>query len=49
MVSIPAWPGLEKRLAAFDGIVAVSSPVGGPTLVVMEVPCASSWQKISSS
>jgi signal transduction histidine kinase len=41
--------GLEKRLAAFDGIVAVSSPVGGPTLVVMEVPCASSWQKISSS
>ncbi|HEX3488953.1 MAG TPA: histidine kinase, partial [Streptosporangiaceae bacterium] len=24
--------GIEKRLAAFDGIVAVSSPVGGPTM-----------------
>jgi len=34
--------GIEKRLAAFDGIVAVSSPVGGPTMVVMELPCASS-------
>jgi signal transduction histidine kinase len=41
--------GVEKRLATFDGIVAVSSPLGGPTMVVLEVPCASSWQKISSS
>ncbi|HEX3490120.1 MAG TPA: sensor histidine kinase, partial [Streptosporangiaceae bacterium] len=41
--------GIEKRLAAFDGIVAVSSPVGGPTMVVMEVPCASSSPRISSS
>jgi signal transduction histidine kinase len=32
--------GVEKRLATFDGILAVSSPVGGPTMVVMEVPCA---------
>jgi signal transduction histidine kinase len=40
--------GVEKRLATFDGIVAVSSPVGGPTMVVMEVPCASSLPKISS-
>ena len=32
--------GLERRLAAFDGIVAVSSPPGGPTLIVIEVPCA---------
>jgi signal transduction histidine kinase len=32
--------GVERRLAAFDGIVAVSSPPGGPTIVVMEVPCA---------
>jgi signal transduction histidine kinase len=40
--------GLEKRLAAFDGIVAVSSPVGGPTIVVLEVPCASSSPKTSS-
>jgi signal transduction histidine kinase len=40
--------GVEKRLATFDGIVAVSSPVGGPTTVVMEVPCALSSQRISS-
>jgi signal transduction histidine kinase len=40
--------GVEKRLATFDGILAVSSPVGGPTMIVMEVPCASSSPKISS-
>jgi signal transduction histidine kinase len=40
--------GIEKRLAGFDGIVAVSSPVGGPTMVVMEVPCASSSPRTSS-
>jgi signal transduction histidine kinase len=32
--------GVEKRLATFDGILAVSSPVGGPTTIVIEVPCA---------
>ena len=31
--------GVERRLAAFDGVVAVTSPVGGPTLVTMELPC----------
>jgi signal transduction histidine kinase len=41
--------GVERRLATFDGILAVSSPVGGPTMIVMEVPCASSSAKISSS
>ena len=40
--------GVEKRLATFDGILAVSSPTGGPTMVVMEVPCALSSPKISS-
>jgi len=30
--------GMERRLAAFDGVLAVSSPAGGPTLVVIEVP-----------
>jgi signal transduction histidine kinase len=40
--------GVERRLAAFDGILAVSSPSGGPTIVVIEVPCASSSPKISS-
>jgi signal transduction histidine kinase len=41
--------GVERRLASFDGILALSSPAGGPTMVVMEVPCASSSPKISSS
>lgn len=40
--------GIERRLAAFDGILAVSSPVGGPTIVVIEVPCALSSPKIST-
>jgi signal transduction histidine kinase len=40
--------GVEKRLATFDGILVVSSPVGGPTIVVMEIPCALSSAKISS-
>jgi signal transduction histidine kinase len=31
--------GIERRLDAFDGILAVSSPAGGPTIVVVEVPC----------
>jgi signal transduction histidine kinase len=31
--------GVERRLATFDGILAVSSPVGGPTMVALEVPC----------
>jgi signal transduction histidine kinase len=31
--------GVEHRLATFDGILAVSSPPGGPTIVAMEVPC----------
>jgi signal transduction histidine kinase len=40
--------GIEKRLASFDGILAISSPPGGPTMAVMEVPCASSLPRISS-
>jgi signal transduction histidine kinase len=32
--------GVGRRLAAFDGVLVVSSPVGGPTVVTMEVPCA---------
>ena len=31
--------GIEQRLAAFDGVVALTSPPGGPTLVSMELPC----------
>jgi signal transduction histidine kinase len=39
--------GVERRLAAFDGILAVSSPPGGPTIIVIEVPCALSSAKTS--
>ncbi|WNI32298.1 sensor domain-containing protein [Streptomyces sp. ITFR-6] len=31
--------GVERRLGTFDGIMAVSSPAGGPTMVTMEIPC----------
>jgi signal transduction histidine kinase len=32
--------GIERRLAPFDGVLAVSSPDGGPTIVSVEIPCA---------
>ncbi|PYC80266.1 sensor histidine kinase [Streptomyces tateyamensis] len=41
--------GLERRLAAFDGVLAVSSPLGGPTIATLEIPCALSSPKTSSS
>ncbi len=40
--------GIERRLAAFDGVLAVSSPPGGPTVVNMEIPCALSSPKTTS-
>jgi signal transduction histidine kinase len=40
--------GVERRLGTFDGILAVNSPPGGPTMVVMEVPCALSSRKTCS-
>ena len=40
--------GLERRLGAFDGILALSSPPGGPTVATMEVPCVLSSPKTSS-
>ncbi|MFG3225357.1 sensor histidine kinase [Kitasatospora sp. NPDC048194] len=41
--------GIERRLATFDGVLAVSSPVNGPTMVTMELPCALSSPKTTSS
>ncbi|PRX98704.1 sensor histidine kinase [Allonocardiopsis opalescens] len=41
--------GIRRRLAAFDGTLTVYSPAGGPTVVIMEVPCALSSQRTSSS
>jgi signal transduction histidine kinase len=41
--------GVAQRLAAFDGTMRVSSPVGGPTLVTLEVPCDSSSPRTTPS
>jgi signal transduction histidine kinase len=41
--------GIERRLAAFDGTLAVESPPGGPTRLAMVLPCASSLPKTSPS
>ena len=40
--------GVERRLGTFDGILAVNSPPGGPTIIVIEVPCALLSLKTSS-
>ncbi|SCG46645.1 sensor histidine kinase [Micromonospora humi] len=41
--------GTGRRLAAFDGTMAVTSPAGGPTVISMELPCALSSPRISPS
>ncbi|GGO87089.1 sensor histidine kinase [Wenjunlia tyrosinilytica] len=41
--------GVERRLGTFDGVLALSSPPGGPTMVTMELPCVLSSPKTSSS
>lgn len=42
-------PGIARRLEAFDGVVAIRSPAGGPTTVTLEVPCEWSSPKTSRS
>jgi len=42
-------PGIAKRLSAFDGTMSVTSPVGGPTRIILEVPCALSSQRTRPS
>lgn len=41
--------GIMRRLGVFDGTVTLHSPAGGPTVVIMEVPCALSSPKTSTS
>ncbi|MEU4119337.1 sensor histidine kinase [Kitasatospora sp. NPDC028055] len=41
--------GLERRLATFDGVLAVRSPLGGPTTLTMELPCELYSRRTSSS
>lgn len=33
--------GIERRMATFDGTLLIDSPVGGPTVVRVEIPCGS--------
>ncbi|MGH3417967.1 MAG: sensor histidine kinase, partial [Actinocrinis sp.] len=41
--------GLERRIGTFDGMLTVTSPPGGPTVITLEIPCALSSPKTSSS
>jgi signal transduction histidine kinase len=41
--------GIERRLAAFDGTMTLSSPSGGPTTITMELPCALSSPRTTPS
>ncbi|MGY5077885.1 sensor histidine kinase [Streptomyces nigrescens] len=41
--------GVRQRLDTFDGTLDLHSPQGGPTTVTMEIPCALSSPKTSSS
>ncbi|WP_249715079.1 sensor histidine kinase [Rhizomonospora bruguierae] len=41
--------GIRRRLGTFDGVLALHSPPGGPTVVTMEIPCALSSPRTSSS
>ena len=42
-------PGVARRLEAFDGIIEVTSPPGGPTSIRLEVPCELSSPRTSPS
>jgi signal transduction histidine kinase len=41
--------GVMRRLRTFDGSMMVSSPVGGPTIVTLEVPCVLSSPRTTPS
>ncbi|GIH93119.1 sensor histidine kinase [Planobispora siamensis] len=41
--------GIERRLAAFDGVLAISSPPGGPTIVTIDLPHALVWEESSGT
>ncbi|MFC6094884.1 sensor histidine kinase [Saccharothrix lopnurensis] len=41
--------GIARRCETFDGTLAVRSPVGGPTAITLELPCASSSPRTSTS
>ncbi|MER7674489.1 sensor histidine kinase [Kitasatospora sp. NPDC096128] len=40
--------GIQRRLAVFDGTLTLTSPPGGPTRLIMELPCVLSSPRTSS-
>ncbi|MEU4301992.1 sensor histidine kinase [Kitasatospora aureofaciens] len=40
--------GIQRRLSVFDGTLTLTSPPGGPTRLIMELPCALSSPRTSS-
>ena len=41
--------GIRRRLGMFDGTLHIDSPTGGPTRLTMEIPCALSSPRTSTS
>ncbi|MFE2544215.1 sensor histidine kinase [Actinacidiphila glaucinigra] len=41
--------GVERRLGTFDGALTLTSPAGGPTTAMMELPCVLSSPRTSTS
>ncbi len=41
--------GIQRRLGTFDGVLSLGSPQGGPTTITMELPCALSSPRTSTS
>jgi signal transduction histidine kinase len=41
--------GIRRRLGTFDGVLALQSPPGGPTVATLEIPCALSSPRTSIS
>ncbi|HLT10990.1 MAG TPA: histidine kinase, partial [Micromonosporaceae bacterium] len=41
--------GVQRRLGTFDGTLSIESPVGGPTVLTMEIPCVLSSPRTSTS
>jgi signal transduction histidine kinase len=41
--------GMRRRLGMFDGTLVIDSPSGGPTRLTMEIPCALSSPRTSTS
>jgi signal transduction histidine kinase len=41
--------GITRRVGVFDGSLSLTSPIGGPTVATLEIPCALSSPKTTNS